>query len=120
MISGVPLLLATGSSFFIIRGYIVTKETLFVQRFVWNSRIDLSDLKSYEIDREAMKGSIRTFGNGGLFCIAGYFHNKKLGHYRAFATNPELSVVLHFSNRTVVVTPDNPQQFVAALRDIAA
>lgn len=120
MISAFPLLLAGGSSFFVIRGYIVTKETLFVQRLFWNSRIDLEDLQSYEIDPQAMSGSIRTMGNGGMFCIAGYFHNKKLGSFRAFASDPKLSVVLRFPGKTIVVTPDNPAQFVAALKDITA
>ncbi len=120
MISGAPLLIAAGSSLFIIRGYVITETTLFIQRFLWHSRIDLSELRSFEIDPDAMSGSMRTLGNGGLFCIAGYFRNKKLGKYRAFATDPKLSVVLHFTDRTIVVTPDNPEQFVSALREIVA
>ncbi len=120
MITGVPLLLAGGSSFFMIRGYIITEDALFVQRFLWQTRIDLSELRTFEPDPTAMSKSIRTFGNGGLFCIAGYFHNDKLGNYRAFATDPRLSVVMHFTDKTIVVTPDNPEQFVAALREIAA
>lgn len=118
-VTGIPLLLAGGSSLFMIRGYIVTEKNLFVQRFLWHSRIDLSGLQSFEIDPEAMSGPMK-FGNGGLFCIAGFFHSDKLGNYRAFATDPKLAVVLHFTNKTVVVTPDNPQQFVAALKDIVA
>ncbi len=120
MISAFPLLLAGGSSIFVIRGYVVTKETLFVRRLFWNSRIDLAELQSYEIDPHAMSGSIRTMGNGGMFCIAGYFHNKKLGNFRAFASDPKLCVVLRFPGKTIVVTPDNPAQFVAALKDITA
>lgn len=119
MVTGAPLLIAAGSSLFMIRGYVITETTLFVQRFLWHSRVDLAGLKSFEIDPEAMSGSARTFGNNGLFCIAGYFHNNKLGKYRAFATDPRLSVVLHFTGKTVVVTPDNPEQFVSALREIA-
>ena len=119
MLTGIPLLIASGSSLFVIRGYIITRDTLFIQRFFWHSRIDLSDLRSYEIDPDAMKGSVR-FGNGGLFCIAGFFRNGKLGNYRAYATDPKLAVVLKFSDKTVVVTPDNPEQFVAALKEIVA
>ncbi len=52
-----------------------------------------------------MKGSIRTFGNGGLFCFSGRFRNRKLGSYRAFATDPKLAVVLRFPDKIVVVTP---------------
>lgn len=120
MVTGVPLLVVAGSSLFMIRGYVITESTLFVQRFLWHSRIDLTELESFEIDPEAMSGSARTLGNGGLFCIAGYFRNDKLGKYRAFATDPRLSVVLHLADRTVVVTPDNPQQFVSALKEIVA
>lgn len=120
MISGVPLVIASGSSLFMIRGYIVTRDTLFVQRFLWHSRIDLSNLRSYEVDPSAMSGSTRTLGNGGLFCIAGYFHNKKLDNYHAFATDPKLAVVLRFTDTTIVVTPDNPEQFVSALKEIVA
>lgn len=117
-VTGAPLLIAGGSSLFMIRGYTITETTLFVQRFLWHSRIDLSKLRSFEIDPDVMSDSVRTFGNGGLFCIAGYFRSEKLGKYRAFATDPKLSVVLHFTDKTIVVTPDNPEQFLAALREI--
>ena len=120
MITGVPLLVAGGSSFFMIRGYVITENALFVQRFLWHTRIDLSGLRAFEPDPIAMSGSLRTFGNGGLFCTAGYFHNEKLGSYRAFATDPRLAVVLHFTDKVIVVTPDNPEQFVAALKEIVA
>ncbi len=118
-ITGIPLLLAIGSSLFIISGYTITRDTLFIRRFLWHSRIDLSDLDSFEIDPDAMNGSSRAFGNGGLFCIAGYFRNERLGRYRAFATDPLLAVVLRFHGKTLVVTPDNPEQFIAALKEIA-
>lgn len=117
MVTGVPLILASGSSLFVIRGYIITHETLFIQRFFWHSRVDLTGLTSCEIDPEAMSGSVR-FGNGGLFCIVGFFHNDRLGNYRAYATDPKLAVILRFPDKIVVVTPDNPEQFVAALKEI--
>lgn len=119
MVTGVPLLLAGSSSLFVIRGYIITEESLFVQRLFWNTRIDLNTLSSCEVNPAAMAYSLRTFGNGGMFCIAGYFRNKTLGNYRALATDPKLSVVLRFSDKIIVVTPDNPEQFAAALREIA-
>jgi hypothetical protein len=51
-----------------------------------------------------------------MFCFAGAFHNKKLGSYRAFATDNNRTVILKFSNRTVVVTPDNPEEFVKRIK----
>ena len=110
-----PLAILAGSACFIIRGYVLTPNELIVKRAGWNTRIDLRDLQSTEIDPDAMAKSIRLFGNGGLFCFAGLFRNKKLGSYRVFATDPVRAVVLRFTNRTVVVTPHDPENFSAIL-----
>lgn len=113
-----PLLILFVGSFFTIRGYVLTKDALFVQRLGWNSKVDLAGLNSAEADPKAMTRPIRTFGNGGLFCFAGYFRSKKLGSYRAFATDPKRSVVLKFPNRTIVVTPEEPEEFVAKIKEL--
>jgi len=113
-----PLLILAVAMFFLIRGYVLTENSLVVQRLGWSSKLELSDLRSAEADSKAMARSIRTCGNGGLFCFAGYFQNKKLGPYRAFATDPKKSVVLTFANRVIVVTPEHPEEFVAAIKNV--
>jgi len=113
-----PLTILITAAFFSIRGYVLTRETLFIQRIGWSSKVDLTNMVSVEQDPKAMSGSLRTCGNGGMFCFAGAFRNKKLGAYRAFATDPKRSVVLKLSNRTIVVTPDSPEEFVAQLREL--
>jgi hypothetical protein len=113
-----PFAMLIISSFFIIRGYKLTDETLLIQRLGWNSKLNLSGLLSAEIDPTATTKSIRTFGNGGMFCFAGLFYNKKLGSYRAFATDLKKSVILRFSNRTVVITPDEPEKFVIKITEL--
>ena len=75
-------------------------------------------LPSAEADPVALKGSIRLAGNGGLFAFCGWFRNSKLGVYRAFCTDLAHAVVLRFPDRTVVVTPDQPDKFVAAIREL--
>ena len=113
-----PLAVLVIAVFFVIRGYVVTPEALYVQRLGWRSTVDLTQLVGVEADPSAMARSLRTFGNGGLFCFAGAFRNKKLGPYRAFATDPNRSVVLRFPDRTVVVTPDRPAEFVELVRQL--
>ena len=113
----VPLLVPIGGTFFMIRGYTLADRTLLIQRLGWNSRVDLEGLTSAVSDPAAMKGSLRTFGNGGLFSICGWFYSRKLGAYRAFATDMNHSVVLRFPKRTVVVTPENPDEFARAVTD---
>lgn len=111
----VPLGVLIGSAFFIIRGYRLSPNTLTVLRPGWRIDISLANLQSAEVDPNAMKSSWRIFGNGGLFCFAGRFKNRKLGTYRALATDPSRSVVLRFEDRVVVVTPDRPKKFVSEL-----
>ena len=113
-----PVTLLSVSALFAIRGYALGSEALIVERPGWSSKIDLSGLVSAEADPAAMDKSIRTFGNGGMFCIAGVFHNTKLGSYRAFATDPKRAVVLRFPKRTVVVTPADQQAFAARVREL--
>ena len=114
-----PLSILFIAALFTIRGYVLTMDTLLIRRLVWNSRVGLSGLQSAEVDAKAMSGSIRTCGNGGMFCFAGKFSNNRLGSYRAFATDPNRSVVLKFSDRTVVVTPDQPDDFVARINQLS-
>ena len=113
-----PLVLVIGPALFTIRGYVLTRRALLVQRIGWNSTLDLAGLQSAEADPKAMARSIRLFGNGGMFCFAGLFRNKKLGRYRAFATDAKRAVILKFRDRTVVVTPENPEAFVAKIREL--
>lgn len=110
-----PLAILVIAAFFMIRHYEIRNNVLYIQRLGWQTKLDLTDLESAETDPEAMQRSIRTFGNGGLFCFAGKFRNKKLGPYRVFATNPKLSVVLKFPQKVVVVTPDSPTTFARVL-----
>lgn len=111
-----PLIILLGTAFFSVRGYQVENETLYVQRLGWKSAIALDQLTSVEIDPAAMDQSIRTWGNGGLFGFTGHFRNRKLGKYQAYATDFKQSVVLRFRDRTLVVTPADPKQFVQMLQ----
>ena len=111
------IVLATAA--FSVRGYSVVGEELLVHRVGWTTRLDLSRLTRAEFSPGATAGSLRTFGNGGLFAFVGHFRNAELGWYRAYATDGARTVVLDFvttrGTERVVVTPDRPAEFVAAL-----
>lgn len=100
--------------FFIIRGYELNVETqtLTIKRLGWNTTFSLNVLQNVYHDPKAMKSSIRLFGNGGLFSFTGLYRSKSLGMYRAFANDPQFSVVMEWPDRTIVVTPSNPEEFV--------
>ncbi len=111
-----PLLVILVALPFGVRGYTLSRGMLFIKRFGWDSRIDLKDLKRAEIDPEAMARSIRTFGNGGFFGFTGLYWSRRMGSYRAYATDPRLSVVLYFKKGIIVVTPDDPAAFTRDIR----
>jgi hypothetical protein len=64
------------------------------------------------LDPSACKGSIRLYGNAGLFAFTGWYWNRRLGRYRLFATNFRHAVVLTLADRTIVVSPSSAQAFV--------
>jgi len=96
-------------------GYILTNNTLLIQHIGWNSKIDLQNLMSADVDSQAMHNSVRTWGNGGMFSFSGWFYNSQIGAYQAYATDPQKAVILRFPQRTVIVTPEDPARFVSAI-----
>jgi hypothetical protein len=100
----------------VVSGYALSASELEVRRPLWSNSFPLTELLAVEGDPQAFKGALRLFGNGGLFSFTGYFWTRKLGLYRAFATDPQRAVVLKFARRTIVITPDDPLRFIVRAR----
>jgi Bacterial PH domain len=113
-----PIAVLAGALPFVVRGYVLLDDALVVERLGWRTRLPLAGLESVGGDVEAMRGSIRLLGNGGLFSFTGEFWNRRLGRYRALATDPERAVVLRYPNRTIVITPHDPQHFIMRARTL--
>ncbi len=103
------------SLLFLVTGYEIAGRSLQVRRLIWTSIVPLDDLESAWHDPKAMKGSIRVWGNGGLFSFSGLFDNRALGRYRVFVTDPAFAVVLSRRRGAVVISPADPQQFLRQL-----
>ena len=108
--------LLVGSLLFMVTGYAVEGTELYVRRLLWSTRISLQGLNRIWIEPAVCKGSIRVFGNGGLFSFTGLFYSKRLGRYRLFATDISRSVVLVLPARVVVITPAEPEAFIEHVR----
>ncbi|MEM8856785.1 MAG: PH domain-containing protein [Chloroflexota bacterium] len=108
-----PVVLLGGSALFIIRRYEVTDEFIEVVRIIGRKKYRIDNIESVEADPTLMDLSIRTFGNGGMFSISGFFRNRRLGSYRAFVSNKSNAVVMHRKKGSpIVVSPDDPDAFV--------
>jgi hypothetical protein len=94
-----------------VRGFGLTKNQLIVKRPLWNNTFKLDPgAKAYQ--KKLSSITIRTFGNGGAFSGSGYFWNKEIGKFRAFITDPSDGVWIETPEKTLLITPDNPDEFL--------
>lgn len=105
------LALIAACALFTIRGYTVTPNAILVHRLFWATRLPMGGLEAAWFDPRVAPWGIR-FGNAGLFSLTGLYRNKFFGPYRAFATDGRLAVALQFFDRTIVVSPVAPEDFV--------
>ncbi len=103
------------SILFMITGYTVADNELYIERLLGSTHLSLAGLSRIWFEPAACKGSIRVFGNGGLFSFTGHYYSQALGRYRLFATNFSRSVILILPHRVVVITPAAPQAMIEHL-----
>jgi hypothetical protein len=115
VVVSIPIMLAA-SVLFIVTGFAVDHRSLYVRRMLWSTRIELARVRQIWRDPDAIKGSIRIFGNGGLYSFSGIYRSKRLGKYRLFATDPGRAVVMVHDAGTVVITPADPEAFLEHVR----
>ena len=116
--SAIPVLTLFISLLFTVRGYSISGNSFRIRRLLWYTDIDISILKSVEYNPKAMTGSLRTFGNGGLFSFSGSYKSGKLGSFKAYVTDFKNCVILKTADLTLVVSPENPELFVEILRNL--
>lgn len=117
---GVPLVVLFGALPFMVRGYVLTETQIEVRRVGWSTTLPLAGLVEVKGEPEGLRGSLRLFGNGGLFVISGWFWNRRIGRFRAYATDPSRVVLLRYRDgNKVVVTPHDVQNFIVRVRTLA-
>jgi hypothetical protein len=115
---GGPLVVIATTLPFMVRGYRLTSRNLVIHRLGFDTTLPLDDLRVVRGIGDEARGSLRLWGNGGLFAITGWFWNRKLGRYRVFATDLSRAVLLEFARRKVLVTPHDPQAFLVHARKL--
>lgn len=103
--------------FFGVYGYRIQDGELNIIRLGRSKNIPLSGIKSIEFKPNAMKSSVRKFGIGGLFSYSGMFSNQLLSTYKAYATHSKKTVVIITDKKLLVVSPDDPEEFIRSVRE---
>jgi hypothetical protein len=91
------------------KSYTLDSNELTINRPIGKVNIKLGDIKQVRTlaDNEA-KGTIRTFGVGGLFGYFGKFHTPGIGHSTFYATQRKNKILIVTSNdKKIVITPDD-------------
>ncbi|MFO1316443.1 MAG: PH domain-containing protein [Burkholderiales bacterium] len=115
LVAVVPPAIVVAAVLTVVRGYDVDRNGLRVRRLLWWTTVPLAGLVRVAADPTLVRGSVRVFGNGGLFAFTGRYRNRTLGPYRAFVTDWTRAVVLELPGRAVVVSPADPAAFVRAV-----
>jgi hypothetical protein len=99
------------------RGYEIEGQTILVQRLAGAARVTLQGVRdARRTTPEDLRGCIRLWGSGGLFGYYGLFRTAKLGKSTWYVTSRNNSVVVITAAKTVLLSPDDPDGFLAAIR----
>jgi hypothetical protein len=112
VLAAIPVALAMLLLFRAIRGFVVTREAVFVRRLMWSSCEPLAGLVEARVDEGAMQGVTRLRTLAGGFGTGGWFWSARFGRFRGYLTNARRVVVLKFDRGTVLLSPDDPDAFV--------
>jgi len=106
-----------GSWGFAPASYQVDAEHMTVTRPFKNVLIERRSIRGVRLFEDAdSAGMTRTAGNGGLFGYYGEYKSDKLGSHVWYVTDMSKRVVLETADGAVVVSPDDPEKFIKALK----
>ena len=98
--------------------YEITGDAIVVKKVAGSVQIRRSDIEEIRtIEKDELKGTLRTFGVGGLFGYYGRFYNTKLGKMTWYMTRMDNAVMLRMNSGTIyLLSPDAREDFVNQLR----
>jgi len=114
LVSGAILLAAYAYS---VRGFHLQDGAIVIKRLVGDVTIPISAIT--EIRRatpDDLRWTIRLMGSGGLFGYYGLFRTSALGKCTWYVTNRSNNVVVRTASKVMLLSPDEPDAFVAAVR----
>jgi hypothetical protein len=90
------------------RGYSIEGNQLIVRRPFSNKVIPIDSIEEIrQVDKNELRGMIRTFGVGGLFGNYGKFYAPSLGNFTMYGTQRQNYVLIVTRQKKMVITPDD-------------
>jgi hypothetical protein len=110
------LVCLAGSVLLKIRGYELTQSYLVIKYGFSGRKIPIADIREVSVQPNALGGSRREAANGGLWSFLGSFYSPRLGQCRAYVSDPQNTVVITLPEQTIVISPDDPNRFMQAVK----
>ena len=94
--------------------YELNTTHLIIKRPIGNVSFQKENIVSVvKVEKEMLRGVIRTFGVGGLFGYYGYYYNRTIGKMSWYATRRDRAVLITtHNNQKILVTPDDVEGFI--------
>jgi hypothetical protein len=117
LVAVVSLLVIVLSYAYSPRGYEVADGAIIIRRLIGKIRVPLDSVREARLaGPDDFRGCIRLFGSGGLFGYYGLFRTSTLGRSSWYMTDRSHAVVLIAGTKTILVSPDDTDGFLRALR----
>jgi hypothetical protein len=111
------MLLVLGSYAYSPRSYAISGDALVIKRLIRNIRIPLDSIREVRPGtRDDLTGGIRLWGSGGMFGYYGLFNTGSLGKSTWYVTDRSRTVIVRTATKTLVLSPDDVQGFLGALK----
>jgi hypothetical protein len=104
-----------GSYVFAPRAYRLEDRALIIERPIGPLRISLDGLQDVTVGRPRWRVGILGYRNGGLFGVYGRLYKRGQGWTCFWGRRISGIVTLGFPDRRVIVMPDDPERFAAAI-----
>lgn len=118
--AGLGTLLMAVSYAYSPRSYALYERSIIVNRLIGSVRLPIDGIRELRsATADDLRGCIRLFGNGGLFGYYGLFRTSKLGKSTWYVTNRSHAVVVITDAKTSVISPDNVDGLITAVRTLA-
>lgn len=116
-IAGFTALLLVAAYAWSPAGCSIRDGAVVVERLIGDVKIPLAGIREVRIaTADDLCGCIRLFGSGGLFGYYGVFRTSRLGKSIWYVTNRRHLVVIVSDSGTAMLSPDDAEGFVSAVR----
>ncbi|MBM3522700.1 MAG: hypothetical protein FJX57_07060 [Alphaproteobacteria bacterium] len=114
-IAALPVVFALAYLLRAIRGFVVSRDAIFVRHMLWTTCEPLTGLKSIAVEPDAMADAERLRSSLGGLGTGAWYWSARFGRFRGYLTNRTRLVVLRLERGVIVLSPDDPDAFVRHL-----